>query len=186
MTVLSYAELQTFKNASLLSAGESYMITDLGKIEIAAKTANTFHAIPCKRTPFAMDYDDETFDFDTKVLTGYDNLSCAVRCTNNAWGLINDVNHKPYKFSHASNNIMVHFSKQNTYDKVVGFFTTIDETYAASNLLISSGASVGLNFIAVYLYKTVNNLRVNMTLQECSIAYSNLWLMGRMSKNIQL
>jgi len=184
----TYSNIQTLKASGLLVSGMSYMITDLGKMEIMARTINSFYPIPIKRTPFAMDYDYETFNFDTKVITGYDNIQCVARCNSGVWALINDVGHTPYKAAYASNNLMVHFYK--TYDKVISSSTNIDDGYAASSLMISCGASVSFNYIAVLLYKTVFNngipTKVQMTLMEASIAGANIFLYVTMAKFIPL
>lgn len=186
--IASYNDLNQLKSNAQLTPGQVYLIVDLNKIEIVAKTPTSFYPTPFKRTPFALDYDEETFDFNTKIITGYDNISCVARCTNGIWNLINDSNHKPYKASHCSNNLMVWYTK--TYDKVISTSTDLDEGYTASPLMITCGASVGLPYIAIWLYKTtfINGQpqKTQMTLQEASIPGANIWIWVKMSNNIQL
>ena len=182
--VTTWNDLQTMKQASQLTAGQVYLMTDLGKLEIMAKSTNSFHEVPYRRSRYALDYDEELFDFDTKVITGIDNLAGVARCSNSVWSLLNDLGHKPYKLSHCSNNLMVHYGK--TYDKVVSASTVLDETYSASQLNVSCGASVGLSYITIYLHKNVNGVKSQMTLQESSINGSNLFIFVKMLKFIQL
>jgi len=172
------------KQASQLTAGQVYLMTDLGKLEIMAKSTNAFYEIPYRRSRFALDYDEELFDFDTKIITGIDNIAGVARCSNSVWSLLNDLGHKPYKLSHCSNNLMVHYGK--TYDKVVSASTVLDETYSASQLNVTCGASVGLSYITIYLHKNVNGVKSQMTLQESSINGSNLFIFVKMLKFIQL
>jgi len=172
------------KQANQLTPGQVYLMSDLGKIEIMAKSTNAFYEIPYRRSRYALDYDEELFDFDTKIITGIDNLAGVARCSNSVWNLINDLGHKPYKLSHCSNNLMVHYGK--TYDKVVSASTVLDETYSASQLNVSCGASVGLSYITIYLHKNVNGIKSQMTLQESSINGSNLFIFVKMLKFIQL
>jgi len=172
------------KQANQLTAGQVYLMTDLGKLEIMAKSTNAFYEIPYRRSRFALDYDEELFDFDTKIITGIDNLAGVARCSNSVWSLLNDLGHKPYKLSHCSNNLMVHYGK--TYDKVVSASTVLDETYSASQLNVSCGASVGLSYITIYLHKNVGGVKSQMTLQESSINGSNLFIFVKMLKFIQL
>ena len=182
--ITTWPELQVMKQASQLTPGQVYLMTDLGKIEIMAKSTNSFHEVPYRRSRYALDYDEELFDFDTKIITGIDNLAGVARCSNSVWSLLNDLGHKPYKLSHCSNNLMVHYGK--TYDKVVSASTVLDETYSASQLNITCGASVGLSYITIYLHKNVNGVKSQMTLQESSINGSNLFIFVKMLKFIQL
>lgn len=182
--VTTWSDLQTMKQASQLTPGQVYLMTDLGKLEIMAKSTNSFHEIPYRRSRFALDYDEELFDFDTKIITGIDNLAGVARCSNSVWSLLNDLGHKPYKLSHCSNNLMIHYGK--TYDKVVSASTVLDETYSGSQLNITCGASVGLSYITIYLHKNVNGVKSQMTLQESSINGSNLFIFVKMLKFIQL
>ena len=182
--ITTWPELQAMKQASQLTPGQVYLMTDLGKLEILAKSTNSFHEVPYRRSRYALDYDEELFDFDTKVITGIDNLAGVARCSNSVWSLLNDLGHKPYKLSHCSNNLMVHYGK--TYDKVVSASTVLDETYSGSQLNISCGASVGLSYITIYLHKNVNGVKSQMTLQESSINGSNLFIFVKMLKFIQL
>ena len=182
--VTTWSYLQTMKQANQLTAGQVYLMTDLGKLEIMAKSTNAFYEIPYRRSRYALDYDDELFDFDTKVITGIDNLAGVARCSNSVWSLLNDLGHKPYKLSHCSNNLMVHYGK--TYDKVVSASTVLDETYSASQLNITCGASVGLSYITIYLHKNIGGVKSQMTLQEASINGSNLFIFVKMLKFIQL
>ena len=182
--VTTWLDLQTMKQANQLTPGQVYLMTDLGKLEIMAKSTNSFHEIPYRRSRYALDYDEELFDFDTKIITGIDNLAGVARCSNSVWSLLNDLGHKPYKLSHCSNNLMVHYGK--TYDKVVSASTVLDETYSASQLNVSCGASVGLSYITIYLHKNVGGVKSQMTLQESSINGSNLFIFVKMLKFIQL
>ena len=182
--VTTWSDLQTMKQANQLTPGQVYLMTDLGKLEIMAKSTNSFYEIPYRRSRFALDYDEELFDFDLKIITGIDNLAGVARCSNSVWSLLNDLGHKPYKLSHCSNNLMVHYGK--TYDKVVSASTVLDETYSASQLNITCGASVGLSYITIYLHKNVNGVKSQMTLQESSINGSNLFIFVKMLKFIQL
>ena len=182
--ITTWPELQVMKQASQLTPGQVYLMTDLGKLEIMAKSSNAFYEIPYRRSRYALDYDEELFDFDTKVITGIDNLAGVARCSNSVWSLLNDLGHKPYKLSHCSNNLMIHYGK--TYDKVVSASTVLDETYSGSQLNISCGASVGLSYITIYLHKNVNGVKSQMTLQEASINGSNLFIFVKMLKFIQL
>ena len=182
--VTTWSYLQTMKQANQLTAGQVYLMTDLGKLEIMAKSNNAFYEIPYRRSRYALDYDEELFDFDTKVITGIDNLAGVARCSNSVWSLLNDLGHKPYKLSHCSNNLMVHYGK--TYDKVVSASTVLDETYSASQLNITCGASVGLSYITIYLHKNIGGVKSQMTLQEASINGSNLFIFVKMLKFIQL
>ena len=182
--VTTWSDLQAMKQASQLTAGQVYLMTDLGKLEIMAKSTNSFHEIPYRRSRYALDYDEELFDFDTKIITGIDNLAGVARCSNSVWSLLNDLGHKPYKLSHCSNNLMVHYGK--TYDKVVSASTVLDETYSASQLNVSCGASVGLSYITIYLHKNIGGVKSQMTLQESSINGSNLFIFVKMLKFIQL
>lgn len=179
----TYSNIQTLKASGQLVSGMSYMITDLGKMEIMAKSVNDFFPIPVKRTPYAMEYDEELFDFDTKVITGIDNISCVARC-NGAWFLLNDGTHKPYKAAYCTNNLMVWYGK--TYDKVYSASTCLDDTYSGSNLDITCGASVSLQYIAIWVHKNVNGVKTQMTLAEASIPGSNIFINVRMGKIIQL
>lgn len=182
--VTTWNDLHTMKQASQLTPGQVYLMSDLGKIEIMAKSTNAFYEIPYRRSRYALDYDEELFDFDTKVITGIDNLAGVARCSNSVWSLLNDLGHKPYKLSHCSNNLMVHYGK--TYDKVVSASTVLDETYSASQLNITCGASVGLSYITIYLHKNIGGVKSQMTLQESSINGSNLFIFVKMLKFIQL
>ena len=182
--ITTWPELQVMKQANQLTPGQVYLMSDLGKLEIMAKSTNSFHEIPYRRSRYALDYDEELFDFDTKIITGIDNLAGVARCSNSVWNLINDLGHKPYKLSHCSNNLMVHYGK--TYDKVVSASTVLDETYSASQLNITCGASVGLSYITIYLHKNVGGVKSQMTLQESSINGSNLFIFVKMLKFIQL
>ena len=182
--ITTWPELQVMKQASQLTAGQVYLMTDLGKLEIMAKSTNAFYEIPYRRSRYALDYDEELFDFDTKIITGIDNLAGVARCSNSVWSLLNDLGHKPYKLSHCSNNLMVHYGK--TYDKVVSASTVLDETYSASHLNVTCGASVGLSYITIYLHKNVGGVKSQMTLQEASINGSNLFIFVKMLKFIQL
>ena len=182
--ITTWPELQVMKQTSQLTAGQVYLMTDLGKLEIMAKSTNAFYEIPYRRSRYALDYDEELFDFDTKVITGIDNLAGVARCSNSVWSLLNDLGHKPYKLSHCSNNLMVHYGK--TYDKVLSASTVRDEAYSGSQLNISCGASVGLSYITIYLHKNVNGVKSQMTLQESSINGSNLFIFVKMLKFIQL
>lgn len=182
--VTTWNDLQTMKQANQLTPGQVYLMTDLGKIEIMAKSTNAFYEIPYRRSRYAIDYDEELFDFDTKVITGIDNLAGVARCSNSVWSLLNDLGHKPYKLSHCSNNLMIHYGK--TYDKVISASTVLDETYSGSQLNITCGASVGLSYITIYLHKNVGGVKSQMTLQEASINGSNLFIFVKMLKFIQL
>ena len=182
--VTTWSDLQAMKQASQLTPGQVYLMSDLGKIEIMGKSTNAFYEIPYRRSRYALDYDEELFDFDTKIITGIDNLAGVARCSNSVWSLLNDLGHKPYKLSHCSNNLMVHYGK--TYDKVVSASTVLDETYSASQLNISCGASVGLSYITIYLHKNIGGVKSQMTLQESSINGSNLFIFVKMLKFIQL
>ena len=182
--VTTWNDLHTMKQASQLTPGQVYLMSDLGKIEIMAKSTNAFYEKPYRRSRYALDYDEELFDFDTKIITGIDNLAGVARCSNSVWSLLNDLGHKPYKLSHCSNNLMVHYGK--TYDKVVSASTVLDETYSASQLNITCGASVGLSYITIYLHKNVGGVKSQMTLQESSINGSNLFIFVKMLKFIQL
>ena len=182
--VTTWPELQAMKQANQLTPGQVYLMTDLGKLEIMAKSTNSFHEVPYRRSRYALDYDEELFDFDNKIITGIDNVAGVARCSNSVWSLLNDLGHKPYKLSHCSNNLMIHYGK--TYDKVVSASTVLDETYSASQLNITCGASVGLSYITIYLHKNVNGVKSQMTLQESSINGSNLFIFVKMLKFIQL
>ena len=182
--ITTWPELQVMKQENQLTPGQVYLMTDLGKLEIMAKSTNSFHEVPYRRSRYALDYDEELFDFDTKIITGIDNLAGVARCSNSVWSLLNDLGHKPYKLSHCSNNLMVHYGK--TYDKVVSASTVLDETYSASQFNVSCGASVGLSYITIYLHKNINGVKSQMTLQEASINGSNLFIFVKMLKFIQL
>lgn len=185
---LTWSDIDQLKSSNQLCPGTSYMIVDIGKIQIMAKSTNTFYETPYVRTPYALEYDFESFNFDTKILTGIDEISCVARCSSGTWYLINDAGHRPYKVASASGNLVVHFTK--TYDKVLGFSTSLDDSYSASNYVITAGASVGFSTATIYFHKTVVStntlMKVSMTSQELSILGSNIWIMGRFSKQIQL
>lgn len=165
-----------------------YVLQDLGKIQLVAKTNNSFYEHPFVRTIWGMDFDEETFDFNTKQLMGIDNVSCVARCINSVWTIMADAGHRPQKVANVSDNLFVYYTK--TYDKVLGFQTSIDETYAQSNYHISMGASVGLSFAVVLFFKIdPTNMplqKVPLTKQELSIIYSNVFISGRFGKIIQL
>ena len=182
--VTTWPELQAMKQANQLIVGQVYLMTDLGKLEIMAKSTNSFHEVPYRRSRYALDYDEELFDFDNKIITGIDNVAGVARCTNSVWYLLNDAGHRPYKLSHCSNNLMVHYGK--TYDKVVSASTVLDETYSGSQLNITCGASVGLSYITIFMHKNVNGVKSQMTLQESSIVGSNLFIFVKLIKFIQL
>ena len=182
--ITTWPELQAMKQANQLTPGQVYLMTDLGKLEIMAKSTNSFHEVPYRRSRYALDYDEELFDFDNKIITGIDNVAGVARCSNSVWSLLNDAGHKPYKLSHCSNNLMVHYGK--TYDKVVSASTVLDETYSGSQLNITLGASVGLSYITIFMHKNVNGVKSQMTLQESSIVGSNLFIFVKLIKFIQL
>ena len=182
--VTTWPELQATKQANQLTPGQVYLMTDLGKLEIMARSTNSFHEVPYRRSRYALDYDEELFDFDNKIITGIDNVAGVARCSNSVWSLLNDAGHKPYKLSHCSNNLMVHYGK--TYDKVVSASTVLDETYSGSQLNITCGASVGLSYITIFMHKNVNGVKSQMTLQESSIVGSNLFIFVKLIKFIQL
>lgn len=182
--VTTWPELQAMKQANQLTPGQVYLMTDLGKLEIMAKSTNSFHEVPYRRSRYALDYDEELFDFDNKIITGIDNVAGVARCSNSVWSLLNDAGHKPYKLSHCSNNLMVHYGK--TYDKVVSASTVLDETYSGSQLNITCGASVGLSYITIFMHKNINGVKSQMTLQESSIIGSNLFIFVKLIKFIQL
>ena len=120
----TYSQIAIMKASSTLVPNVVYQITDLGKMELLAKTTNTFYYIPYRRTMFAMDYDEELFNFDSKLLIGIDNISCIVRCANSTWFVLNDGGHIPYKVGTLTDNLVVNFTK--TYDKVMTFHANID------------------------------------------------------------
>jgi hypothetical protein len=184
----TYADVSAMKSQGALYPNQVYCITDLGKMQIMAKTNNSFYRKPYVRTIFAMDFDEETFDFDTKRIMGIDNVSCVVRCTNGTWSILNDIGHTPENVASVSDNLFIYFTK--TYDKVIGFQTSLDETYAGSNYDITCGASTGLAFCVVLFYKTViingQLIKQFITLQELSIPNSNITYSGRFGKFIQL
>lgn len=184
----TYSQIATMKASSTLVPNVVYQITDLGKMELLAKITNTFYYIPYRRTMFAMDYDEELFNFDSKLLIGIDNISCIVRCANSTWFVLNDAGHIPYKVGSLTDNLVVNFTK--TYDKVMTFHANIDETYALQNGDITVGAGVGYSSATLYFYKTViqNNqlVRQPMTKQELSITWSNVFISARMAKFIPL
>lgn len=182
--ITTWPELQATKQANQLTVGQVYLMTDLGKLEIMAKSTNSFHEVPYRRSRYALDYDEELFDFDNKIITGIDNVAGVARCSNSVWSLLNDAGHRPYKLSHCSNNLMVHYGK--TYDKVVSASTVLDETYSGSQLNITCGASVGLSYITIFMHKNVNGVKSQMTLQESSIIGSNLFIFVKLIKFIQL
>lgn len=182
--VTTWPELQATKQANQLTPGQVYLMTDLGKLEIMAKSTNSFHEVPYRRSRYALDYDEELFDFDNKIIMGIDNVAGVARCSNSVWSLLNDAGHKPYKLSHCSNNLMVHYGK--TYDKVVSASTVLDETYSGSQLNITCGASVGLSYITIFMHKNINGVKSQMTLQESSIIGSNLFIFVKLIKFIQL
>lgn len=182
--ITTWPELQAMKQANQLTPGQVYLMTDLGKLEIMAKSTNSFHEVPYRRSRYALDYDEELFDFDNKIITGIDNVAGVARCSNSVWSLLNDAGHRPYKLSHCSNNLMVHYGK--TYDKVVSASTVLDETYSGSQLNITCGASVGLSYITIFMHKNVNGVKSQMTLQESSIIGSNLFIFVKLIKIIQL
>ncbi len=187
-TVATYSDIGTLKNSNLLMPNTVYIIQDIGKIQLVAKGVNSFYEKPYMRTIFGMDFDEETFDFDTRVLQVIDNVSCVCRCTNAGWSIINDVGHKPYKIALVSSNLMVHYTK--AYDKVIGFSTSLDETYSGSNLHITAGASAGLTKATILFYKTDGNnvplQKQPATIQDLSIYGSNIFINGRMAKYLQL
>jgi hypothetical protein len=184
----TYAQIATMKSMSQLTPNVVYQITDLGKIEIVAKTTNTFFYIPYKRSIYALDYDEELFNFDTKLLIGIDNISCIVRCINSNWYVLNDAGHIPYKVGTLTDNLVINFTK--TYDRVMGFQASIDETYAQQNGDITVGAGVGYSSATLHFLKTViingQLVRQYMTKQELSITWSNVFVNARMAKFIQL
>jgi len=186
--IMTWEEINSLKIAGQLSPGTVYKISNLNKMELISKTSSSFYEIPYRRTVYAMDFDHEFFNFDTKTITGVDDVACVARCTNGIWNLINDAGHKPYRITHCSNNLMVYFEK--VYDKVISVSTDIDETYSGSNLGVSCGASVGLSYVAVWFHKTilVNGAiqKTQMTLQEASITGANVFILGKMSKQIVL
>lgn len=184
----TYAQIATMKSMSQLTPNVVYQITDLGKIELVAKTTNTFFYIPYKRSIYALDYDEELFNFDTKLLIGIDNISCIVRCINSNWYVLNDAGHIPYKVGTLTDNLVINFTK--TYDRVMGFQASIDETYAQQNGDITVGAGVGYSSATLHFLKTViingQLVRQYMTKQELSITWSNVFVNARMAKFIQL
>lgn len=184
----SYSAIANLKNSAQLIPNTVYILSDLGKMQIVAKTNNSFYEKPFVRTIYAMDYDEELFYFDTKKIMGIDNISCVVRCQNATWCIISDAGHAPKKVSGVSDNMFLYFTK--TYDKVIGFQTSIDETYAQSNLNISIGASVGFDKATILFFKSVI---VNGQIQkqfatktELSIEWSNIFISGELGKFIQL
>ncbi len=183
-----YSTVSATKNVCQLVPNTVYILTDLGKIQLVAKTNNSFYEHPFVRTIWGMDFDEETFDFNAKQLMGIDNISCVIRCQNAVWSIVNDAGHKPQKVANVSDNLFVYYTK--TYDKVLGFQTSIDETYAQSNYHISIGASVGLSFAVVLFFKTnPDNMPLQkafITKQELSIPNSNIFISGRFGKIIQL
>lgn len=187
---ITWLAANSLKTQGLLVAGQSYILTDLEKIELVATGPTSFSDIPLKRTTKGISYDEERFNFDTKILTGIDNIVCIARCNGGVWSLINDANHKSYRASYCSNNLMIWYSKQNHYDKVIGGNTSLDESYAASNLMVTCGGSISFNYAAIWFYKTVivNGViqKVQMTLQEASVPGSNVFFIGKMSKDIQM
>lgn len=184
----TWANVSTLKSMAILTPGQEYMLTDLGKIIIVANSATTFYPTPKYRTPHAMEYDYETFDFDSKQITGYDNIHGICR-NNGAWYLLNDAGHKSYKVQSVSGNLTIHFTK--AYDKVISFQTTLDDAYSASNHIVSCGVSVGYSSATILFHKTVIGLngaliKTPMTLQELNILGSAILFNATMSKNIQL
>lgn len=49
---------------------------------LRAKTNSSFNTKPVVRTAYALDYDEEFFDFPTKKISAIDNIDCVVRCVN--------------------------------------------------------------------------------------------------------
>ena len=152
---LPYSTLQNLKNNGALSVGDVYVISDLGCIYLMAKTPNSFYERPLVRTKFALDYDDELFDFDTKIITGFDNIYGIIRCTNQVWTIIFDAGHTPYKVGNivgnGGNTATINFQK--TYDKVISFQYNIDEAYAAEPNDITIGCSVSFGYATMFFYK---------------------------------
>jgi hypothetical protein len=183
---LMYNEAAALIESQQLVPHESYQLIDT-KITLVAKTSTTFYERPLCRSVHALDFDDETFNFATKQITAIDEIDCVIRCTG-VWSLINDVGHKPYKVATVGGNATIYFGK--TYDKVIGFQASLDDTYSASPLIISCGASVGLSNAVLYIYRTAPLgswfTRLPMTLAELSIAGSNIFISGKFSKQIQL
>lgn len=184
----TWADINLLKQQGLLNPGVVYILVDLYKIGIVAKTCDSFHPIPYMRTAQGLEYDEEHFDFDNKVIIGIDNINCAIRCTGGTWAAINDTGHRPHKIGAVTNNVMVHFTK--TYDKVIGGSTSIDETYSGSNLMVSCGASISFAYIAIYLHKTTilgaGFQKTQMTALEASIPWSNIFVNVKASKQIPL
>lgn len=179
----TWAQLDQMRLSCQLIPNSVYVIIDYGNTEICAKTCSTFYERPLKRTIYAIDYDDELFDFASKTITAFDNIDCVVRC-NGGWFIINDAGHTPYRVSSVSGNLIVHFQK--TYDKVVGFSTSIDDAYSASNYNISCGASVGFGTATIFVHKCINGVKTQMTIAELSIPTTNIFIIGRFSKQIPI
>ncbi len=184
--LINYTDAANLIQSNSLVPGETYHLVE-PKVVLVAKTVNTFFEQPLYRTVYALDYDKELFNFATKVITGIDEIECIIRC-NGAWFILNDAGHKPYKVLTIGGNVTIYFTK--TYDKVISFTTSLDDTYSASPLIISCGPSVGFSNATLYIYKTLpqgtNFLKIPMTLAELSIPGSNIFIRGKLSKQIQL
>jgi hypothetical protein len=184
--VLTYNEAAYLIESAQLVPKETYQLIDT-KITLVAKTTTSFYERPLYRSIHALDYDDETFNFTTKQITAIDDIDCVIRCSG-SWALINDAGHKPYKVTTVGGNATIYFGK--TYDKVIGFQASLDDTYSASPLIISCGASVGFSNATLYIYRTAplgsGFAKFQMTLAELSIAGSNIFISGKFSKQIQL
>lgn len=178
----TYPNIAALKSSCQLIEGQTYVITDMSKLQIMAASCSTFHTKPLY-SRFCYEYDELQFNFDTRIMTGIDNCEGIIRC-NNGWYLINEATHKPHKISQANGNVAVHFTK--TYDFVIGGSATLDETYSASGLIITCGPSIGLSMMTIWLHKTVNGAKYQLTLAEASIPGSNIFINARMGKNIQL
>lgn len=78
----TWTYLDSLVTANALTPNGIYYISDLDSIMLRAKSDSTFDAKPVIRTSYALNYDEEFFDFPTKKISAIDNIECVVRCTN--------------------------------------------------------------------------------------------------------
>lgn len=191
MLSMTRTQVQNLMTSRGLIPHEIYQITDAlagqGLVRIMATSNNTFAPRPVIPTIQGASYDLEEYAIQTDKLMAIDSISCVVRCVGGVWNFIQDAGHEPRRVSNVvteGNNIVVNYAK--TYTKVLGSQVTVDETYSASALGITCGASVGLNRSIIQLHRTVlqaNGLsKVPLTPAQSSIPGSNIWFSANCMK----
>jgi hypothetical protein len=191
MISITRAAALTLLGNNSLDTTSTYYITDV-QVLLMPKSNNAFFERPLQASKHSLSFDYETYDIRTNRCFAYLQLGGVIRCTNGVWGLINDAGHIPKGITSVSNannsGFKINFSI--TADRVIDFSTSIDETYSASNLCISCGASVGFAHAIILLHKTliVNNIlqKSSLTHTEASIPSSNIWVKGTLLKIINI